>query len=60
MRVGQVRQLNSVVSEGWEERIGLDIDIAYYQTIEQELAPVDAVEITLHTGPLTETLEIAR
>ena len=41
LRVSDVRQLDDVVSGAWEERAGLDLDIAYIQTIEQ---PIDHLE----------------
>ncbi len=58
MRVSDVRQLDDVVSEAWEERAGLDIDVGYTQRTDQTVGRLKAVPIEVGTDGSTETITV--
>ena len=58
LRVSDVRQLDEVVSEAWEERAGLDIDVGYTQRIDQTVGRLKATPIEVRAGGSTETITV--
>ena len=58
LRVSDVRQLDDVVSEAWEERAGLDIDVGYTQKIDQAVGRLKAAPIEVGAGGSTETITV--
>ena len=58
LRVSDVRQLDEVVSEAWEERAGLDIEVGYTQKIDQTVGRLKAAPIEVGTGGSTETITV--
>ena len=47
VRAGSIRQLDDIVSDAWEERAGLDLDIGYIQTLRQDAQEIAAVPIQI-------------
>ena len=58
LRVSDVRQLDEVVSEAWEERAGLDIDVGYTQKIDQTVGRLKAAPIEVGAGGSTEPITV--
>ena len=58
LRVSDVRQLDDIVSDAWEERAGVDIDIGYVQTIDQTIGYVRTVPVEVQAGGQTQLVEV--
>ena len=46
-RTSGVRELDTVVSEAWEERAGLDLYLGYVATLVQDVGLVDSFDVTV-------------
>ena len=57
--VSAVRQIGLIVSDGWEERAGLDLDVGYLESVTQQTTAIESVGIGFapDAGPAVE-LEI--
>ena len=58
LRVSDVRQLDDIVSDAWEERAGVDIEIGYVQTIDQTIGYVRTVPVEVQAGGQTQLVEV--
>ena len=61
LKVSGVRQLDNVISGAWEERAGLDLDIGYVETLQEEAGAVGiirTVPIEISKGQFTKRIEV--
>ena len=58
MRVSDVRQLDDIVSDAWEERAGVDIDIGYVQQVTQTIGYVRTAPVEVQAGGQTQLVEV--
>ena len=47
LRVSDVRQLDAIVSDAWEERAGLDLDLEYHEAIRQSAPVIGSAPIAI-------------
>ena len=52
MRVSDVRQIDSIVSDAWEERAGLDLDLEYQESVQESIPTIGSVPITINRESL--------
>ena len=58
VRTSEVRQIDSIISDAWEERAGLELDIGYIQSLRQDVQEVQTVPIEIRSETNTETVEV--
>ena len=47
VRVSTVRQIDTIVSDKWEERAGVDLDVGYLESVTQEVASIASAQINV-------------
>ena len=45
LECGEVRQIDSIVSEAWEQRVALELSLGYSQRVEQALGRIEGIDI---------------
>ena len=58
LRVSDVRQLDELVSDAWEERAGLDLDLGYSYLLAAPLHPIETVAIEVRGERHTYEIEV--
>ena len=58
VRTSEVRQIDAIIADAWEERAGLDLDIGYIQTLRQAAQVVVAVSFHVNTESATASSEV--
>ena len=58
LSVSDVRQLDDIVSDAWEERAGLDLEIGYIQKIHQALDYIEAAPVHVREGEHIQIVEV--
>ena len=46
-RASDVRQLDAIIADAWEERAGLDLDIGYLESVSQQVGAIGSVPIAV-------------
>ena len=58
VRTSEVRQIDAIIADAWEERAGLDLDIGYIQTLRQAAQVVVAVSFHVNTESAATSSEV--
>ena len=58
LSVSDVRQLDDIVSDAWEERAGLDLEIGYIQMLTQALDYIEAAPVHVREGEHIQIVEV--
>ena len=58
LNVSDVRQLDDIVSDAWEERAGVDIDIGFVQQVTQTIGYVRTAPVVVQAGGQTQLVEV--
>ena len=58
VRTSEVRQIDAIIADAWEERTGLDLDLGYIQTLRQGAQVVVAVSFHVNTESAATSSEV--